>query len=274
MGRAGGGEIPRLATGGLSRDIKIHYGKVPASATDIGLIANQAASSASFQTSLKLVRIGKSELGRLLAAARARQAAKAGGGNGGYKGPVGAGAAGIRRIANSFHPSYIAGHRDPQGGPAFDIGSSGQKNTNIGNALRANHGKLGLRYIIRQMQISSARGGWGWRRYTPITGAGDFRHVNHVHVSYRNGGEVKGPRISHGTYDRGGVLQPGLNLAYNGTGRPERVLTSGQERALMQAAAANRSGRGGNNFNAYGADPRAVAREVMDMMLLHDALVA
>jgi len=111
-----------------------------------------------------------------------------GGGNGGYTGPVGAGAAGIRKLASSFHPSYIAGHRDPQGGPAFDIGSSGAKNRNIGNALRANHGKLGLRYVIRQMQITSARNGWkGWRRYSPITNAGDWAHVNHVHVSYARG---------------------------------------------------------------------------------------
>ncbi|MEU3105586.1 hypothetical protein [Streptomyces griseoflavus] len=31
-----------------------------------------------------------------------------------------------------------------------------------------------------------------------------------------------------GKYDSGGYLQPGLNLAYNGTGRPEPVLTRGQ----------------------------------------------
>ncbi|MFJ3287076.1 NlpC/P60 family protein, partial [Streptomyces sp. NPDC086669] len=31
-----------------------------------------------------------------------------------------------------------------------------------------------------------------------------------------------------GTYDSGGFLQPGLNLAYNGTGRPEPVLTGRQ----------------------------------------------
>lgn len=31
-----------------------------------------------------------------------------------------------------------------------------------------------------------------------------------------------------GTFDSGGYLQPGMNLAYNGTGRPEPVLTVGQ----------------------------------------------
>ncbi|MEU6543872.1 hypothetical protein [Streptomyces sp. NPDC046859] len=42
-----------------------------------------------------------------------------------------------------------------------------------------------------------------------------------------------------GTYDSGGYLQPGLNLAYNGTGRPEPVFTSAQASALTTLA--NRS---------------------------------
>ncbi|MEV5420284.1 hypothetical protein [Streptomyces albogriseolus] len=38
-----------------------------------------------------------------------------------------------------------------------------------------------------------------------------------------------------GTYDSGGMLQPGLNLAYNGTGRPEPVLTGRQWDTLAAA---------------------------------------
>ncbi|MGH3584718.1 MAG: hypothetical protein ACRDQ0_00180 [Pseudonocardia sp.] len=41
-----------------------------------------------------------------------------------------------------------------------------------------------------------------------------------------------------GKYDSGGYLQPGLNLAYNGTGRPEPVFTSQQANALMGSGAA------------------------------------
>ncbi|MFD4551682.1 transglycosylase SLT domain-containing protein [Streptomyces sp. NPDC058466] len=41
-------------------------------------------------------------------------------------------------------------------------------------------------------------------------------------------------------YDSGGYLQPGLNLAYNGTGRPEPVFTTAQANALTSLA-----GRGG-----------------------------
>ncbi|MFF8100191.1 hypothetical protein ACF07S_10505 [Streptomyces sp. NPDC016640] len=37
-----------------------------------------------------------------------------------------------------------------------------------------------------------------------------------------------------GKYDSGGMLQPGFNLAYNGTGRPEPVLTGSQFNALAR----------------------------------------
>jgi phage-related protein len=40
-----------------------------------------------------------------------------------------------------------------------------------------------------------------------------------------------------GSYDSGGYLQPGLNLAYNGTGRPEPVFTTAQANALTSMAA-------------------------------------
>ncbi|MFJ8016248.1 hypothetical protein [Streptomyces sp. NPDC096339] len=45
-----------------------------------------------------------------------------------------------------------------------------------------------------------------------------------------------------GTYDTGGYLQPGMNLAYNGTGRPEPVLTTAQFDRLTAA-----TGRGGTS---------------------------
>lgn len=38
-----------------------------------------------------------------------------------------------------------------------------------------------------------------------------------------------------GTFDSGGYLQPGMNLAYNGTGRPEPVLTTAQWNALSSS---------------------------------------
>jgi hypothetical protein len=45
-----------------------------------------------------------------------------------------------------------------------------------------------------------------------------------------------------GSYDSGGYLQPGLNLAYNGTGRPEPVFTRQQASALTSMASRTPSG--------------------------------
>jgi len=45
-----------------------------------------------------------------------------------------------------------------------------------------------------------------------------------------------------GKYDSGGYLQPGMNLAYNGTGRPEPVFTSSQAAGLARMASAPAGG--------------------------------
>ncbi|MEU8829326.1 hypothetical protein [Streptomyces sp900116325] len=72
--------------------------------------------------------------------------------------------------------------------------------------------------------------------------------IGGTNVESRGGdGVVVGPRArgwnapmftSHygfkpGSYDSGGYLQPGMNLAYNGTGRPEPVFTTAQANALV-----------------------------------------
>lgn len=72
-----------------------------------------------------------------------------------------------------------------------------------------------------------------------------------THVESRGGeGVVVGPRargynsplftdwygFQPGKYDQGGYLQPGMNLAFNGTGRPEPVFTRQQANALMSGA--------------------------------------
>lgn len=56
-----------------------------------------------------------------------------------------------------------------------------------------------------------------------------------------------------GKYDSGGYLQPGLNLAYNGTGRPEPVFTTQQANALTSLAARSSGGTGleGASLNVY-----------------------
>lgn len=49
----------------------------------------------------------------------------------------------------------------------------------------AHRERLGLTYIIHDMLIASASKGWTWRTYKPITSSGDFRHVRHVHASFK-----------------------------------------------------------------------------------------
>ncbi|GHD70121.1 hypothetical protein GCM10010317_076740 [Streptomyces mirabilis] len=51
-----------------------------------------------------------------------------------------------------------------------------------------------------------------------------------------------------GKYDSGGYLQPGMNLAFNGTGRPEPVFTSAQANALTSLAAARAGTSGPASF--------------------------
>lgn len=61
-------------------------------------------------------------------------------------------------------------------------------------------------------------------------------------------------------YDQGGYLQPGLNLAYNGTGRPEPVFTSAQANALMRLGTDPAAGLGDLNVAVYVGD-----REITDI---------
>lgn len=61
----------------------------------------------------------------------------------------------------------------------------------------------------------------GWRQLLwKVAG-----HWDHVHVA--NQGGVFGDLPTR-TYDSGGMLEPGLTLAYNGTGSPEPIMTSAQ----------------------------------------------
>lgn len=65
-----------------------------------------------------------------------------------------------------------------------------------------------------------------------------------------------------GGYDSGGLLPPGLSSVYNGTGKPERVLTDRQWQAVMSGA---RGGDGGTTYNLY---PRTLDMTVRDLEVL------
>jgi hypothetical protein len=58
----------------------------------------------------------------------------------------------------------------------------------------------------------------------PNTAAGQaVGMVNYIRQRYGNPGAAWAHEVNFGWYDRGGMLEPGLTLAYNGTGRPEPV---------------------------------------------------
>jgi phage-related protein len=69
-----------------------------------------------------------------------------------------------------------------------------------------------------------------------------------------------------GSYDSGGYLQPGFNLAYNGTGRPEPVFTTAQANALTSLAAQAQTGPAQFEGDLYldSGELLGVVRGVMD----------
>ena len=80
--------------------------------------------------------------------------------------------------------------------------------------LASNAAALAIKYIIHN-PLGIFHPGSGWKPYVPSASVRKFAgesawHRDHVHVS---------------TYDQGGFLMPGLNIAYNGTGVPEPVMS-------------------------------------------------
>jgi hypothetical protein len=150
--------------------------------------------------------------------------------SGGVPGVTGSGGAGIRALARLLHTS-LNHHIDPQGGNAYDIFGSGALNSKIAEALRLNHAKLGLRYVISQMRIASARSGWNWRAYHPITNQGDYRHTGHVHASYASGTLSALPGIAR-LAEKGAelVVHPQIR---NMGGGGQRVFNARETKALL-----------------------------------------
>jgi phage-related protein len=113
------------------------------------------------------------------------------------------------------------------------------------------------RWSTHAFHGKTAPPGWVYHGNSPfrigITAAGvghTAGTLGRTKVESRGGdGVVVGPRargyndrlftswygFQPGKYDNGGFLQPGFNLAYNGTGRPEPVLTGAQFNALARA---------------------------------------
>jgi hypothetical protein len=89
-------------------------------------------------------------------------------------------------------------------------------NARIAGHMWANRKAYGIWYVIANKRIASrTRESAGWRPYTRYgsSGSPSQMHTNHTHVAW---------------YDQGGILPPGLTLAYNGTGRNEKVVKPGR----------------------------------------------
>lgn len=134
----------------------------------------------------------------------------------------------VKAVAAEVGPKFgiktVYGYANKPGyhgrGLALDFMTNNIRNgKSVGDALAAytwsRRGRYGINEQIWDRRIRTiARIGEGWRSYS-----GPSDHTDHVHTS-------------HGAFDSGGMLQPGLNLAYNGTGRPEPVLTDQQWQML------------------------------------------
>lgn len=63
----------------------------------------------------------------------------------------------------------------------------------------------------------------------PNNAAGQITAMfNYIRQRYGNPGAAWAHEVAYGWYDNGGLLMPGLTLAFNGTGQPERVGGSGE----------------------------------------------
>lgn len=126
----------------------------------------------------------------------------------------------------------------------------------------------GLKYLIFDDLYS---GGKGWSPYTHPNGAtsnATLRHLDHVHASFFARGGIldrykpskaeADPWAYEGMFDGGGVLPPGWNSLYNGTGRPEAVLTPAQWDSL-----AGRSGGASYSVHVGSISESRVAEEAL-----------
>lgn len=104
------------------------------------------------------------------------------------------------------------------------------------NALNASSGAYGIPQALPATKMASAGSDWRTNPATQIKWGLDY--IKQRYGSPRFALSAWEGRSPH-WYDQGGWLPPGLSLAMNGTGRPERIRTAGQEAALSGGGAIN-----------------------------------
>lgn len=145
-----------------------------------------------------------------------------------------------QRYAKSILPNY--GWGPSQFGPLKQLwnGESGWR----WNARNASSGAYGIPQALPATKMASAGSDWLTNYKTQIRwglgyikGRPDYGSPSAAYSKWL-------ARSPH-WYDSGGLLQPGLNLVANGTGKPEPVFTSGQWDDIRAA----KSGSGAPNIN-------------------------
>ena len=188
-----------------------------------------------------LLKFVTSGLGKWIGEQMAAQAALIGrsGGYGGVKPWVAAVGDAVQRMFGRMTVGGV-GQRgnvsDHPTGHALDFmtGSNKSLGQRIAGHLTANWSKYNVKYLIWDAMYAGTPG--RWTRYSHPAGRTDATamHRDHVHASFLS--SPRGRRINAGEYDQGGWLEPGLNLAYNGTGRREQVLPAGQDTQSLAEA--------------------------------------
>lgn len=147
--------------------------------------------------------------------------------------------------ANTANPSQMSDHAY---GKALDLHGGGDMPAIARYfAGAAGRNRFKIENVIYNRQITNPGRGWRWGPY-----GGPNPHTDHVHID---------------TFDRGGYLPPGLSTVYNGTGKPEPVLTSNDWASIRKLAnVGDKDTRRGLtvNYNApvYTHDPDELARKV------------
>jgi hypothetical protein len=90
-------------------------------------------------------------------------------------------------------------------------------------ARNPSSGAYGLAQFIQGPSEYAQYGGNATTAQGQITGM-----LNYIAQRYGNPANAWAHEVNYGWYDRGGMLGPGLTLAYNGTGSPEQVIPAGR----------------------------------------------
>ncbi|MFD7997566.1 aggregation-promoting factor C-terminal-like domain-containing protein, partial [Streptomyces mexicanus] len=173
-----------------------------------------------------------------------------GGGSSGALGDLGAHGASARQaqaIARAMLGNY--GWGQDQMAPLISLwnGESGWR----WNALNASSGAYGIPQSLPASKMASAGADWRTNAATQIKWG-----LGYIKSRYGSPSRAWSSWLSRSPhwYDAGGWLQPGLTLAYNGTGRPEPILTGAQWDAVSARATADSSVSYNYTINARTAD--------------------